>query len=137
MSTFWKVVLGVGCGILFAVAAGAITCTAVVGSVGLERADRAEPQREAPEGVVVEDLFAERSGRSIAIRGKVRNTGSEPVSYVKVGVDLLDENGEVLDSAWTFAVRGTPLQPGAVASWEVTAPQDPRFSTYRAEVLPN
>ena len=126
-----KIAIGVGCGILLAVGALMATCAGCVaiGAKGVVDAEKAK--KEALAQVEFEDVEGNKEHGYIKIAGKVRNKGTAPVSFVKVGVDLLDANGKVLDTDWTYAVSGEALEPGAAKSFDMLVPIDTRMEEFR------
>lgn len=130
-----KIAIGVGCGILLAVGALMATCAGCVaiGAKGVVDAEKAK--KEALAQVEFEEVEGNKGHGYIKIAGKVRNKGTAPVSFVKVGVDLLDSNGNILDTDWTYAVGGEALQPGAAKSFDMHVPMDKRMKEYRYYVV--
>ncbi len=122
-TSFWKIAFGVGCGILLAVGlvfgVVAASCTALVGSVATGMAESEDARLEALASIEFEEVEGRRDGDFFKIRGYVRNNGDTSVDFVKVGVELLNENGDVLDTDWSFAVSGEGLDPGGRKSFDI------------------
>lgn len=47
------------------------------------------------------------------------NKGDVTVYFVKVKVEMLDENKNVIDTEWTYAVGGEGIKPGAKAHFDM------------------
>lgn len=135
-SSFVKIALPVGCGVILAVAAMFAACTGCVAVAG-HRIQSAGKEKAAALALVKVDQFEpEVKGNFITFRGRVVNNGAKPVSYVKVRVKLLDAGGKVLDTDWTFAVAGgAALQPGEAKTFSFMLPYSDRVSRYEYGVL--
>jgi hypothetical protein len=59
--------------------------------------------------------------------GKVRNTGSSSYDFVKVKIEWLDRNNNILDTDWTYAVGGEGLDPSAAKSFKIMTEIDDRM----------
>jgi len=76
-----------------------------------------------------------RDGNYVYYNGKVKNNSAKSVSFVKVEVVYYDrENGNVLDSDYTYAVDSNPLQPGLVKSFNLMTPYTPGMKWARCRV---
>lgn len=130
-----KIAIGVGCGILLAVGALMATCAGCVAIGAKGVADAEKAKKEALAQIEFEEVEGNERHDYIKISGKVRNKGTTSVSFVKVGVDLLDANGNTLDTDWTYAVGSEALQPGAAKSFDMHVPMDKRMREYRYYVM--
>lgn len=79
----------------------------------------------------IEEPKANIDGNYMYFKGKIRNDGDTTVDFVKVKVEWLDDNKNVLDSDWTYAVSGEGLRPGAAKTFEIMSPADRRMKQYR------
>lgn len=129
-----KIAAGVGCGILAAIAISIITCA---GCIAVNMRNISDTENKALSHIEIEDIKGEMDSdsRYVRITGKVRNTGNTGVSYVKVGVDLLDKNDTVVDTDWTYAVSSESLQPGAAKSFDILVPKDKRMKKFNCYVI--
>jgi hypothetical protein len=133
--TFWKIMMGVGCGITLAVLALLSMCTACIGKVALDVEQQKEAKRRALTAVEVRDLEGEIDGDWFKVRGRVYNGGSEPVSFVKVQAEFLDRKGDVVDTDYTYAVSSEPLAAGASKTFDIMQRAGNRGERYRVTVM--
>lgn len=63
-----------------------------------------------------------QSGNYAYFEGKVKNSLSYPISFVKVEVVYKTVDGQIVDTDWTYAVGSHPLQPGYVKSFSLMTP---------------
>ncbi len=101
---FWKIALGVGCGVLLAIFAVLFGCSLLVG-LGMVK------QQEALAAIEIEDCSLSRDGNWLTAEGSVRNGGSENVEFVKVAVEWRSGLGRIIDTDWTYAVGAEGLAP--------------------------
>jgi hypothetical protein len=132
MTTFWKIVLGVGCGVLLAVAALFVGCTALVG-YGASKVEEEKSAKLAGMSVDVGDFTEEHGYFKVA--GTVKNSGARAVTYVKVTVDFLDSGGAVVDNGWTYAVDSSPLGPGETRVFELSQAARPGVTRVSARIM--
>ena len=74
-------------------------------------------------------------GNYAYFEGKIRNSLSFPISYVKVEVVYKDNNGKVIDTDWTYAVDSHPLQPNYSKSFSLMTPFSPGMTTASCSVI--
>lgn len=67
--------------------------------------------------------------------GKVRNNGSRAYDYIKVKVEWLDKNGDVIDTDWTYAVGGEDLGPNEAKSFKIMTESDNRMERGRYYII--
>lgn len=67
--------------------------------------------------------------------GKVRNTGNKTFDFVKVKVEWLDKNDNVLDTDWTYAVSSEGLGPNEAKSFKVMTKSDRRMKSGRYYII--
>lgn len=138
-TSFWKIFLGVGCGIVLAVALLMGACTACVGKAALEvsKQQEAKTQQRTNELAALEirDLEGEKDGEWIKVRGRLYNGGTTPVSFVKVQAEFLDESGAVIDKDWTYAVSSDQLNPGESKSFNMMQKAGEKASRYNVSVI--
>ncbi len=60
-----------------------------------------------------------RSGDYSIFSGSVENFSTRSVEFVKIKLELMDEDKKILDTDWTYAVGSEGLRPGAQARWEL------------------
>lgn len=132
MPTALKIALGVGCGILLAGGLLVFGCTAMLG-YGASKVEEEKASKIAAITVRVDSFAEERDW--FQVRGVVTNTGTRPVTYVKVGVDFVSGDGNVVDTDWTYAVDSQPLAPGASKRFEVQQKATPGVTRVTAAVI--
>ena len=89
--------------------------------------------------IVSHGLKKRKYTKSPSIVGEVKNLGNEPVNYVKVMATFYDSNGNVVDTAWTFAgdTADTDLQPEQTAPFEISLIDETPFHHYKLDVTWN
>ena len=122
-SSFLKIMIGVGCGVVLAVVALLGMCTMCVGKVAVDTSQRIEQQKQEKRQLLaaleIRDQEGEIDGEWFKVKGRVCNNGIAPISYVKVQADFLDKAGRVADTDFTYAVASENLAPGACKSFEI------------------
>ena len=138
-SSFGKIVLGVGCGVVLAVLAMLGMCTMCVGKVAVDASQHIEKQKQEKQQALaalrIDDLEGEKDGEWMKIRGRVHNAGTSAVTYVKIEAQFLDARGNVVDTDWTYAVTSEPLQPGESRSFDIMQRTGRKASRYRVSVM--
>ena len=138
-TSFGKIVLGVGCGVVLAVVAMLGMCTMCVGKVAMDATQAVEKEKrekqQALAAVDIQDLHGERDGEWIKITGRVHNGGGAAVTFVKVQAEFLDKRDNVIDTDWTYAVSSEPLQPGQSKSFDIMQRAGTKASDYRVHVV--
>ena len=113
----------------FALAAAACAATLAV-SQSVVPTVRAQSVVAPPYRVRVEWQKANRVAGGLTVRGKITNTGSEPLTYTQVTPILVDAAGRCV-----YKVSGyltvSPLLPGAAAEFRASGPLPPKFSGLR------
>jgi hypothetical protein len=132
MSTVLKVAVGVGCGILAAIAAVFVGCAMLFGYGATKVQEEKEAKAKSAQ-VKIDEFREERDW--FYVDGTVTNTGSAPITYVKVGIDFVTSSGSVVDSDWTYAVDSSPLRPGESRKFTVQQRSSPGVDSARAHVL--
>ena len=123
--SFWKIALGVGCGILLATAALVGGCVFLFG-YGIVKQDA--QRRLEIAAIEIGELEGKTRGDWYTITGTVTNTGDRRVRFVKVECDLEHRSGEIIDTDWTYAVSSEGLAPGASKSFDMSMRhRDKRF----------
>ena len=130
-SSFWKITLAVGCGVLLAMALMFGMCSAFVGKVALDASKQKDEKRQALATLNIRDLDGKKDGDWI----KVFNGGSASVSFVKVEAEFLDGADNVIDKDWTYAVGAEKLSPGQAKSFEIMQRGGSTAKSYRVHVL--
>ena len=64
-------------------------------------------------------------GDYIHINGSVKNTGDTPITYFKIVCKFMDEEGQVLDSAYTNSIL--TVEPNEMQKFEIIHKFDSRF----------
>ena len=77
--------------------------------------------------VAVEWQKATPGPRGLLITGKIRNTGTLPLTYTQVVPLLTDQNGKVVCRANGY-LTVSPLKPGQAAEFRAYVADVPRFS---------
>lgn len=65
-------------------------------------------------------------GSYATVTGRIRNTGENTYSFVKVKGVFTDWGGDVLDTDWTYAVGSEGLAPGEAATFEMSVKNEDR-----------
>jgi Na+-transporting methylmalonyl-CoA/oxaloacetate decarboxylase gamma subunit len=137
-SSFWKIMFGVGCGVVLAVLVMLGMCTMCVGKVALDTTQQIEKQKQEKKqslaSLEIKDAEGEIDGEWFKVRGRVCNGGSVPVNYIKVQADFLDRSGNVVDTDWTYAISSEQLAPGACKSFEIMQRTGRKARKYRVYV---
>ena len=101
---------------------------------------------ESGKGTVVDDSFSEykpevtgtdslkiqdgwkwtKDGDYSYVTGRVKNIGSDPISYFEVTAEYLDTAGQVLDSDYTNS--GQQLNPEDMKEFEIMHENDPEYT---------
>jgi|GEM_PF-4525254 len=138
-SSFWKIMFGVGCGLMLAVFVMLGTCTMCVGKVALDASQQIEKQKEEKKqslaSMAIKDAEGEIDGDWFKVTGRVCNGGSVPVDFVKVQADFLDRSGNVVDTDWTYAISSAQLAPGACRSFQLMQRTGRKAAKYRVHVV--
>jgi len=92
-------------------------------------------KQNAISAISFEEVEATSQGNYMYCKGKVRNNGTTPLSYVKVGVEWLDGRDKILDTDFTYAVSSEGLQPGAAKSFSIMSEADGRMKRFRYYVI--
>ncbi len=111
-TSFWKIVFGIGCGILFGGFLLVVACTALLGTAASNVEQAKKSKTQSLNHLIVNSLSGERSSSYSRVNGYLLNNSAGPVEFVKVICDLLTEEGRVLDTDWTYGVGGAPLYRG-------------------------
>lgn len=77
----------------------------------------------------------ENRNRYLTINGTINNLTSNTYTYVKVKVKLLDENNNVLDSDWIYAVDSVGIEPKESKKWDIIFDSDARVKDVSVEVV--
>ena len=113
----------------FALAAAACAATLAV-SQSIVPTVRAQSVVVPSYRVRVEWQKANRIAGGLTVRGRITNTGREPLTYTQVTPTLVDAAGRSV-----YKVNGyltvSPLLPGVAAEFRASGPLPPRFSGLR------
>jgi hypothetical protein len=138
-SNFWKIALGVGCGVVLAVLALLGMCTAIVGKVAVDASEQMEKQKsekhQALASLEIRDVKGEREYGYLKIRGRVQNGGTAPVRFVKVEAQFTDKAGNVIDKDFTYAVSSEPLNPGESKTFEIMQRANSSIDSFTVHVV--
>jgi hypothetical protein len=104
-------------------------------SKGIQKVE--EDKRAAIVNLVFEDVSVSRDGSYMYLKGRVRNNGTTAPDFVKVEVNWLDKQGTILDTGETFVVGLEKLEPGAVKSFEIVTPANPKMARYSYKFASN
>lgn len=125
----------VGIGIALMCLGGMFTC-GMLGLAGVAATKAAKGITEAKEQKAlnlalmrVEVVDFKGDGNYMTVRGKITNGSTAPADYVKVEARYFDKKGNLIDTDWTYAISGHPLQPGDVKSFEVMTQKAKGVST--------
>lgn len=134
-----KIILGVGCGVVLAVAVMMGACSLFVGKTALDvnKAMEDEKARKsaALAAIKISDLESETSAGFVTIRGRACNEGSQPATFVKIGCDYLNKGGVVVNSDFTYASSSDAIQPGACKEFTLMERNSDKWERYRTYVM--
>jgi hypothetical protein len=83
----------------------------------------------------IKDVDSETSGGFVTIRGRACNDGSEPATFVKIGCDYLNSEGQVVNSDFTYASSSSGIQPGACKEFTLMERNSNDWKQYRTYVM--
>jgi hypothetical protein len=133
-----KIVLGVGCGVVLAIAVVMGACTMLVGKAALDvnKAMEDEKTKKAATlaGIRIKDLDSETSAGFVTIRGRACNEGTQPATFVKIGCEYLNGKGQVVNSDFTYASSSDAIQPGACKQFTLMERNSNDWESYRVHV---
>lgn len=78
-----------------------------------------------------EDVKVHSSGNYMYCEGKIRNTGSQILDFIKVKVEWLDINGTIIDTDYTYAISDEGLKPNEAKSFKIMTPYDRKMKSAR------
>lgn len=106
-------------------------------STGFEEAQQQKDQEqlEKQQDIKLQEVRIRNSGGYMYCEGKVRNNGSRAYDYIKVKVEWLDKNGDVIDTDWTYAVGGEDLGPNEAKSFKIMTESDNRMERGRYYII--
>ena len=86
--------------------------------------------------VMVQGLQLDKSSNSYTkANGTVYNAGSSKVTFVKIKVSFKDSRGQVIDTAWTYAVGSEGLNPGESKKFSCSVTKDTKITSVSYEIL--
>ncbi len=80
--------------------------------------------------IVISDFSGNRNKHWIYIRGQVENKASESQDFIKVNVDYLDDERNVITSDFTYAVGENPLKSGETRKFLIMSRNDQAITNY-------
>ena len=84
----------------------------------------------------ISDIKLNTYGSSyIRATGTITNNSSYTVKYVKIKGSFESSLGEVVDTAWTYAVDSAGLAPGETCKWEMSVKKDYKISNCSVSIL--
>ena len=84
----------------------------------------------------ISDIKLNTYGSSyIRATGTITNNSSYTVKYVKIKGSFESSLGEVVDTAWTYAVDSAGLAPGETCKWEMSVKIDYKISSCSVSIL--
>ena len=84
----------------------------------------------------ISDIKLNTYGSSyIRATGTITNNSSYTVKYVKIKGSFESSLGEVVDTAWTYAVDSAGLAPGETCKWEIYVKKDYKISNCSVSIL--
>ncbi|MGR9049238.1 FxLYD domain-containing protein [Halobacillus faecis] len=81
-------------------------------------------QKDSMPSLSLEDTNCRTENGYIKTTGYIKNNDSKSFSYVRVQVTYLDNNKNVIDTDWTYAVDSQPLKPNDRTSYEISSPKN-------------
>ena len=84
----------------------------------------------------ISDIKLNTYGSSyIRATGTITNNSSYTVKYVKIKGSFESSTGDVVDTAWTYAVDSAGLAPGETCKWEMSVKKDYQISSCSVSIL--
>ena len=84
----------------------------------------------------ISDIKLNTYGSSyIRATGTITNNSSYTVKYVKIKGSFESSLGDVVDTAWTYAVDSAGLAPGETCKWEMSVKKDYKISNCSVSIL--
>jgi Na+-transporting methylmalonyl-CoA/oxaloacetate decarboxylase gamma subunit len=133
-TSFTKIMLGVGCGIVLAVVLLMAVCSACVGNVAMKMDQQKREKRDALNAIDIKDLDASRTSGYATITGRACNNGSTKVDFVKIQAEFLDESGKVIDTDFTYAASSDGIEPGTCKGFSIMQ-KSAGWERYRVHVM--
>ena len=134
-----KIILGVGCGVILAVAAILGTCSMLVGKAALDVNKAMEAQKSTKAATLaaikITNLESESRAGYVTIHGRACNEGTEPATFVKIGCDYLNKSGQTVDSSFTYASSSDPIRPGACKEFSLMERNSKDWTRYSVHVM--
>lgn len=134
-----KIILGVGCGIVLAFVLIVGACSMLVGKAAVDVNKAMEDEKAkkvaALAAIKIKDIDSKTSSGYVTITGRACNEGSEPATFVKIGADFLNKQGQVVDSDFTYASSSDAIQPGACKEFSIMQRNSDDWNEYRVRVM--
>lgn len=83
----------------------------------------------------IHDKKGQRDGDYVYTSGAIKNVGDQDYSYIKVRVTHLDEDNNVIDTDWTYAVSSEGLRPGEQKYFEIMTKHREGMKRYKFEIM--
>ena len=97
------------------------------------------PTPRPPETMVkaleVSNLNSSRSGDYLYITGSIRNTGMKTYKYVELRVELLDKDGSVIDTDWTYGVGSEGIRPNEQKKFQIIVRYSSDIARYKVYIM--
>ncbi|MBM7598084.1 hypothetical protein JOC34_000441 [Virgibacillus halotolerans] len=103
--------------------------TAVMSGVAPSLDDSNSENDESDDGQLeLQDKSCTHDKGYMKTKGFIKNNDSKPHKHIRVEVDYLDADGNVVDSDWTYAVDSQELKPDGRKSYEITTPDNDKIT---------
>lgn len=89
-----------------------------------------EETRDRLSELSIEGLTQEQKRNYYYVTGKIVNNGTEPVTFVKIGVDYLDSEGSVIETDNTYAVGSQSLTSGSSKPFTIMTKLSPSMEQF-------
>lgn len=134
-----KIILGVGCGVMLAVAAMMAACSMLVGKAALDVNQAMEEERTKKASrlaaIRITNVDSETRSGYVTIRGRACNDGTEAAPFVKIGADYFNKEEQVVNSDFTYASSSEGIQPGACKEFTLMERNSDDWERYRTYVM--
>lgn len=85
--------------------------------------------------LIVQNYSGQTEGSYFVVSGSVKNNTSATVKFVVVKIELIDKNGNVIDSDTTYAVGEEGISPGNSAKFKCYLDDDMDIAKYSARIF--
>lgn len=103
------------------------------GEMAAEKVTKEYVENYVPE-LEITEKHGKIDGDYIYVSGAVKNNTQNPVYFVKIQVDYLDNSGNVVDSDWTYSNSTDGLQPNAQKYFDVMTRRYGDYTKFKVSI---